>query len=218
MNLNINDSFKTQGMRSLLIEELRKKGIKDEQVLKAMMQIPRHAFLESAFLDLAYQNIALPIASGQTISQPYTVAFQTELLKVSPRQKVLEIGTGSGYQCAVLCALGAKVFSIERQRDLFNSAKKMLPSLGYNPQLFLRDGTEGLVGYAPFDRIIVTAGAPEIPESLFNQLKIGGIMVIPVGNEKLQKMLRVTKLADGTPEIETFHDFVFVPLLGKQGW
>ena len=214
----VEDSYKHQGMRRRLIEKLRQKGIRDERVLAAMQQIPRHVFFEKAFLEHAYQDKAFPIGHGQTISQPYTVAFQTELLKIKPDDKVLEIGTGSGYQAAVLHNLGAKVFTIEYQKGLYDRTKVFLPQLGYTPHFFYGDGSKGLDIHAPYDKIIVTAGAPTVPTALLKQLKPGGILVIPVGNNETQNMLRLTKKTTKTIEKEVFDHFSFVPLKGEDGW
>ncbi len=201
-------------MRRQLIGELRQKGIRDERVLEAMNTLPRHFFLDKAFEEWAYQDQPFPIAAGQTISQPYTVAYMTELLGVRQRDKVLEIGTGSGYQAAILAMLGARVFSIERQKELFEGAKILLEKLGFSRiRLFFRDGFKGLPEFAPFDRIIVTAGAPYIPEPLKQQLKIGGILVIPVG-EDIQTMFRITRLSETEFEEEKKGSFRFVPFLG----
>ncbi len=208
------DTYRHQGMRRQLIGELRQKGIRDERVLEAMNTLPRHFFLDKAFEEWAYQDQPFPIAAGQTISQPYTVAYMTELLGVRQRDKVLEIGTGSGYQAAILAMLGARVFSIERQKELFEGAKILLEKLGFSRiRLFFRDGFKGLPEFAPFDRIIVTAGAPYIPEPLKQQLKIGGILVIPVG-EDIQTMFRITRLSETEFEEEKKGSFRFVPFLG----
>jgi len=208
----IRDDYREKGLRLKLVDDIRQKGIKDERVLAALEKIPRHLFMDSAFVDFAYVDKAFPIAAGQTISQPYTVAFQTELLNIQKGDKVLEIGTGSGYQTAVLLELGAKVFTIERQRNLFLSVQKFLPKLGYNPHFFYGDGYAGKPTYGPFDKIIITAGAPELPQKLIDQLKIGGVMVIPYG-ETSQVMLRITKLENGKVNEEEFGKFAFVPLL-----
>ena len=208
------DSYRHKGLRKALVEVLRKKGIKDERILKAVGKIPRHSFLDRAFEEKAYQDIPFPIGNEQTISQPYTVAYQTELLKIEKGDKVLEIGTGSGYQACVLVELGAKVYSIERQEALFHRTNKLLQELGYGAvRTFLRDGFEGLPRFAPFDKILVTAGAGEIPQALKDQLKIGGIMVIPFGKRGIQKMLRLTKLDKTHFRKEEFGDFRFVPFL-----
>jgi len=212
------DTFKHKGLRKKLVDVLRQKGITDETVLEAINSVPRHLFLETAFLELAYDDRAMPIGEGQTISQPFTVAFQSQLLELKKRDKVLEIGTGSGYQACVLEKLGAKVYSIERQRKLYEKTKKLLAEMGFKINCYLGDGTLGLQAFAPFDKIIVTAGAPVIPQSLLEQLKPGGILVIPVGDEDTQQMLRLRKQTDGTVISEEFDAFKFVPLLGKQGW
>ncbi|MFD2540703.1 protein-L-isoaspartate(D-aspartate) O-methyltransferase [Lacinutrix gracilariae] len=207
------DTFKHQGLRQKLVDVLVIKGIQDKQVLAAIRKIPRHLFMDSSFLDHAYQDKAFPIAADQTISQPYTVAFQSELLQVKPSDKVLEIGTGSGYQTAVLCELGAKVYSIERQQELFKKTSKFLPKLGYRPKkLIFGDGYKGLKEEAPFASIIVTAGAPFVPKPLLSQLAIGGRLVIPVGNDVQTMTLFIRK---GEKEFEKyeFGEFRFVPLL-----
>ncbi|HMQ90280.1 MAG TPA: protein-L-isoaspartate(D-aspartate) O-methyltransferase [Flavilitoribacter sp.] len=207
------DTYRHKGMRRKLIGELRIKGIRDEKTLAAMEALPRHYFLEKAFEEWAYSDKPFPIGEGQTISQPYTVAYQTSLLEVEKRMKVLEVGTGSGYQSAVLALLGARVYTVERFEPLFLKAKAMLEALGLKGvRCFHRDGYKGLPEFAPFDRILVTAGAPEIPENLLKQLTIGGMMVIPVG-EKVQKMYRITRLSETEFREETFHDFQFVPFL-----
>ena len=219
MNTHLEDNYRHKGLRKQLVDTLRTKGITDEAVLNAINEVPRHVFLDSSFVELAYQDKAFPIGSGQTISQPHTVAFQTQLLKVEKGMKVLEIGTGSGYQACVLSALGAKVFSIERQRNLFFKTKEILEQLPFKVKTFLGDGYEGLPTYQPFDRIIITAGAPSIPEALVKQMKTGGIMVIPMDNAKGdgQTMLRVTKMDDGSLKKEEFGDFKFVPMLKEIG-
>lgn len=209
------DTYKHQGMRRKLVETIAKKGITDKNVLNAILEVPRHFFLDSSFLDFAYQDKAFPIGAGQTISQPFTVAFQTQLLQVTKGKRILEIGTGSGYQTAILSKLGARVWSIERQKDLYFSSKKMLAKLGYNPTLFLGDGYKGQPAYAPFDAILVTCGAPHLPEKLIEQLKPNGIIVIPIGGDEGQVMSRYTKNTDGSISGETFGDFAFVPMLEK---
>ena len=212
------DNYRHKGMRRNLVEELRNKGIKDENVLNAINNVPRHVFLDSSFVEFAYQDKAFPIGSGQTISQPFTVAFQTSLLEIQKNMKVLEIGTGSGYQACVLAEMGAKVFSIERQRKLYMKTKSFLAEFPYRIKTFLGDGNKGLPTYGPFDRVIITAAAPEIPQSLVDQLKVGGMMVIPLNeNEECQTMLRLTKQEDGSMKRETYGDFRFVPMLKGVG-
>ena len=207
------DTNKHQGLRNQLVKLLQQKGITDKNVLDAISKIPRHLFLNSSFEDFAYQDKAFPIAAGQTISQPYTVAFQSELLQVKKDHKILEIGTGSGYQTAVLCLLGAKVFSIERQNELFKITSLLLPKLGIRPKkLIFGDGYKGVESEAPFDSIVVTAGAPIIPKPLMSQLKIGGRLVIPVG-EKDQIMTLLIRKNETQFEKHEFGDFKFVPLL-----
>jgi len=209
------DQYRHRGLRKKLVEEIRKKGITDERVLAAISLVPRHFFLDSAFDNLSYEDKAFPIGEGQTISQPYTVAYQTQLLSLRPFDKVLEIGTGSGYQASILAALGANVYTIERQKVLFDSNKEFtyLRSLS-NIKFFYGDGFEGLPTFAPFDKVLVTAAAPQIPEKLLQQLKFGGMMVIPVNEGELQRMLRITKMADGRFAEERFDLFSFVPMLG----
>lgn len=214
--MNIKDNFKHKGKRSQMVFKLREMGITDEKVLAVMELIPRHAFLDEAFLEYAYENKAFQIGEGQTISQPYTVAFQTQLLGINKNDKILEIGTGSGYQTAVLCGMGARVFSIERQKVLHDRAKRFLPMLNINPKLFYGDGYLGQPMFAPFDKIIVTAGAPYIPEPLKAQLKVGGIMVIPVGDQSGQKMYTLTKISESSFETKLHGDFHFVPLLEQK--
>ncbi len=207
------DTNKHQGLRNQLAKLLEEKGITDKSILEAIKKIPRHLFLNSSFEDYAYQDKAFPIAAGQTISQPYTVAFQTQLLDVKKGDKILEIGTGSGYQAAVLCLLGAKVYSVERQNELFKTTSLLLPKLGIRPKhLSFGDGYKGLPNHAPFDSIIVTAGAPIIPKPLMAQLKIGGKLVIPVG-ESEQVMTMLIRKNETQFEKHEFGDFKFVPLL-----
>ena len=207
------DSYKHKGLRNKLVEELINKGIKDLSVLDAIANVPRHLFMDSGFIDHAYQDKAFPIGSGQTISQPFTVAFQTELLNVKKGDKILEIGTGSGYQAAVLCEIGAKVFTIERIKELYRKTSVFLPSINYRPKkMIYGDGNIGYVEESPYDGIIVTAGASELPEKLFTQLKIGGRLVVPIGAE-VQKMVLYLKKAENEYEIKDFGDFQFVPLL-----
>lgn len=207
------DSLKHQGLRRQLVETLRRKGIVDEAVLEAIGTVPRHVFMDSAFLNFAYEDTAFPIGADQTISQPYTVAIQTGLLNVSPGTKVLEIGTGSGYQAAVLDAMGCKVFSIERQKLLYKKAKKNLSDMNTTVKVFYGDGYKGLPAFAPFDRVIITCGAPEIPQALLDQLKIGGIMVVPLGAGQSQKMIRIEKTGEDRFEESEHGLFRFVPML-----
>lgn len=207
------DTPRHQGLRKKLIDGLKIKGINDERVLAAMGRTPRHVFMDSSFINFAYKDQAFPIGAGQTISQPYTVAFQSQLLDVSPMCKVLEIGTGSGYQAAVLCEMGAKVYTVERQRELYLKAKNLLQELGYQASFFMGDGYKGLPTYGPFDRIIVTAGAVSVPEELPKQLVEGGKMVIPVGAPDRQEMLLITRISETDFKTEKNGAFVFVPLL-----
>ena len=213
------DTYQHKGLRKQLINVLREKGITDENVLKAINNIPRHFFLDSAFDKIAYEDRAFPIEEGQTISQPYTVAYQTQLLQVKPYDKILEIGTGSVYQATVLADMNAKVFTIERQKKLYEINKNFFFKSKYpGIKFFYGDGFQGLPTYAPFDKIIITAAAPFIPPKLIAQLKVGGIMVVPVDVGPFQQMLRLTKLADGTYAEERFDNFSFVPMLeGKNG-
>lgn len=208
------DNYKQKGLRRQLVDNIRKKGITDENVLAAINNIPRHYFLDTAFEGIAYEDRAFPIGEGQTISQPYTVAYQSQLLEVKPFEKILEIGTGSAYQACVLGELKAHVYTIERQKKLFDLVK-LFPFKSKYPTLrfFYGDGYEGLPTYAPFDKVLVTAAAPQIPEKLLKQLKIGGKMVIPVGGGDVQRMLRITKVADDQFEEEIFDNFSFVPML-----
>ena len=200
-------------MRKKLVETLKIKGIRDPQILEAISTVPRHLFMESTFINFAYKDQAFPIGAGQTISQPYTVAFQTQLLEIEKNDKILEVGTGSGYQAAVLVELGAKVFTIERQKELYARVQKFLPEIGYNPAIFFGDGYKGLPDFAPFDKILVTAGATSVPEELKKQLKIGGWLVIPVGNSKRQEMIVITRVSENEFKSEKHGGFVFVPLL-----
>ncbi len=209
----LKDTAKHQGLRNQLVSLLKEKGIADKDVLEAIKKLPRHLFLNSSFEDYAYQDKAFPIGAGQTISQPYTVAFQSQLLEVKKEDKILEIGTGSGYQTAVLCLIGAKVYSIERQNELFKQTSVLLPKLGIRPKhLSFGDGYKGLPYHAPFDSIIVTAGAPIIPKALMAQLKIGGRLVIPLGEEN-QIMTLLIRKNETQFEKHEFGDFKFVPLL-----
>lgn len=213
----IEDNYRQRGLRNNLIKKLRLKGILDEAVLAAIGKVPRHVFFDDALLSHAYEDKAFPIGEGQTISQPYTVAFQTEKLSIKPGDKVLEIGTGSGYQAAILVEMGAKVYTIEFQKKLYERTKEFLPTLGYKPHFFFGDGSKGIAAKAPFDKIIVTAGAPVVPNALLDQLAEGGIMIIPVGDREKQMMLKITK-RNGKITKEEFDNFAFVPLLGEQGW
>ncbi|MVT09203.1 protein-L-isoaspartate(D-aspartate) O-methyltransferase [Chitinophaga tropicalis] len=212
------DSYKQKGLRKQLVDSIRQKGITDENVLTAINNIPRHYFLDTAFEGIAYEDRAFPIGEGQTISQPYTVAYQSQLLELKPFEKVLEIGTGSAYQACVLAELKVNVFTIERQKKLFDLVKQF-PFKSRYPTIrfFYGDGYEGLPTYAPFDKILVTAAAPQIPEKLLQQLKVGGKMVIPVGGQEVQRMLRITKLGETEYDQEMFDNFSFVPMLaGKR--
>ena len=207
------DSFKHQAKRRFLVEELRTLGITDEKVLEAFDRVPRHFFLDLVFEQQAYSNVAFQIGAGQTISHPFTVAFQTQLLYVNKGEKVLEIGTGSGFQTSILSALGCKVYSIERQRELFVKAKHIIDFLKFTPKLFYGDGYKGRPIDAPFDKILVTCGANSVPDNLLNQLKIGGVIVIPVGSIEVQTMKRITRKTETEFITENFGDFSFVPML-----
>lgn len=208
------DTYKLQGLRKQLIDTLRQEGFHDEAVLAAMMKVPRHLFLEKAFEEWAYKNVAFPIGCEQTISQPMTVAIQTSLLEIKKGDKVLEVGTGSGYQASILFELGAKVYTIERQSALFEKMEKFLRSMGYGAiRTFLGDGYAGLPMFAPFDKILVTAGASTLPQTLIDQLGIGGHLVIPIGDEHTQTMWKYTRHADGRIESKAYGKFKFVPFL-----
>ena len=208
------DTFRHQGLRQQLIDELRHQGVHDGQVLEAMLKLPRHLFLEKAFEEWAYKNVAFPIGCDQTISQPQTVAIQTSLLEVKKGDKILEVGTGSGYQACILSLLGAKVYTIERQSALFEKTEKFLREMGFVAiRTFLGDGYAGLPMFAPFDKILVTAGASTLPENLLSQLAIGGYLVIPIGDDNSQTMWRYIKLPDGSVRSEAFGKFKFVPFL-----
>jgi len=207
------DSFEAKGKRKKLVEELRQKGITDEEVLSAINKVPRHDFMDPAFLHHAYADKAFPISAGQTISQPYTVAVQTSLLNVKRRDKILEVGTGSGYQAAVLAEMGARVYTIERFRELYLKAQQTLSTLGYTADFFLGDGYEGKPQYGPFDGIVITAAAPAIPEKLLPQLKVGGRMVIPVGDLQSQVMTLVVRSDEDKYDYSSHGNFVFVPML-----
>ena len=212
----MNDSFKHKGLRKKLIQTIKSKGINNKNVLLAIGKVPRHLFMDSGFIDHAYQDKAFPIGADQTISQPFTVAFQTELLEINKGDKVLEVGTGSGYQAAVLCELGANVYSIERQGELYKKAVNFLPSINYYPKkIIYGDGYKGLEEEAPFDSIIVTAGAPFVPKTLLNQLKIGGRLVIPVG-ENIQVMTLYIRVSEKKFNMNEYGEFQFVPLLKEK--
>jgi protein-L-isoaspartate(D-aspartate) O-methyltransferase len=210
----LTDTYRHKGLRKQLVELIRKKGIADDRVLQAILEIPRHYFIDSAFDQIAYEDRAFPIAEGQTISQPYTVAYQSQLLEVKPHDKILEVGTGSGYQASVLATMGAQVYTIERQKLIFDQNKKFSYLRNF-PAIhsFYGDGYQGLPTYAPFDKIIITAAAPVIPVKLLDQLKAGGKMVVPVGEGKIQQMFRIYKDEFGKMHEEKFDDFSFVPML-----
>lgn len=216
--MTTSDTPRLLALRSALVETVRRKGIRQPAVLEAIGQVPRHAFLESALEDRAYEDIALPIDDEQTISQPYTVAYQTELLALEPNDRVLEIGTGSGYQAAVLCAMGVQVFSIERHPRLYEQARRRLEGMGCGVIQRLGDGSLGWPQWAPYDAIVVTAASPEVPKPLLEQLAPGGRLVVPVGDLESQRMVRATRLPDGEVELEYFDQFRFVPLVGRSGW
>jgi len=213
MSHSMEDSFLHKGLRKKLVDEIKLKGIKDEKVLDAINKVPRHLFMDSGFVHFAYKDQAFPIAANQTISQPYTVAFQTQLLEISKGDKVLEIGTGSGYQAAVLLEMGANVFTIERFKELNLGAQRLLPPLGYRPHFFYGDGFEGLPTYAPFDKIIITAATNTLPEKLIDQIKPGGKMVVPLGGRSSQTMTLLDKTSDIAYETSQHGAFVFVPML-----
>jgi protein-L-isoaspartate(D-aspartate) O-methyltransferase len=212
----LNDTYRHKGLRKKLVEELRNMGISDPRVLSAINAVPRHYFLSSAFLEFAYENKAFQIGAGQTISHPFTVATQTQLLRITPGMKVLEIGTGSGFQTAVLCEMGAKVFSIERQKLLHDNSKILLGKMGYKPHLVYGDGYKGLPAFAPFDRVIITCAVPVVPEELLLQLKPGGLLVMPYGEGEVQQMMLIEELPDGTFKSELHGHFSFVPMLEKR--
>ncbi|MBK9257997.1 MAG: protein-L-isoaspartate(D-aspartate) O-methyltransferase [Saprospiraceae bacterium] len=208
------DSYRHKGLRQQLVNELKQKGITDERILNAFLEIPRHFFLDKTFADWAYKDVAFPIDSDQTISQPYTVAYQTNLLDIKKGDVVLEVGTGSGFQACVLSHLKAKVYTIERHEQLYKKTQKLLSEIGFgNIRTLHGDGYEGAPRFAPFDKILITAGATEIPKKLMDQLKPGGIMVIPIGESDLKQMVKITKNEDGTFRFETFGNFRFVPFL-----
>lgn len=207
------DTYRHKGLRKNLVDEIRQKGISNQKVLDAINAVPRHLFMDSGFINFAYKDSAFPIGAGQTISQPYTVAFQTQLLDVQPMEKVLEIGTGSGYQTAVLMEMGAKVYTIERQKELYLKSKAQLEAMGYHPHFFYGDGYLGMPSYGPYSKIIITAGAPEIPQALIDQLKIGGKLISPVGDNHGQVMTLVEKVSETETIITQHGNFIFVPLL-----
>lgn len=213
----IEDNYRQRGLRNKLVEKLRQKGIKDERVLAAIQKVPRHVFFDDALLIHAYEDKAFPIGEGQTISQPFTVAFQTEKLEIKSGDKVLEIGTGSGYQACILMELGVKLYTIEYNRKLYERTRDFLPTMGYQSFFIHGDGSKGLTTKAPFDKIIVTAGAPVVPQALLDQLNENGILVIPVGDREKQVMLKLTKRKNKI-EKEEYDYFAFVPLLGESGW
>lgn len=210
--MKFKDTYQQKGLRKKLLTTLEAKGITDPKVLEAFNKVPRHFFFESSFKEKAYEDSAFPIGNDQTISQPFTVAYQTSLLDVRKRDKILEIGTGSGFQACILSALEARVYSIERQKVLYQKAKVLIKELNFGVRTFWKDGYKGLPEFAPFDKILVTAGATEIPQALLDQLKIGGFLVIPVGNE-IQQMLKVTRLTENEYKEEIFGNFKFVPFL-----
>jgi len=212
------DNYREKGARKRLVDILKKKGIEDEAVLRAIGKVPRHFFFDETFWNKAYNDIAFPIGEGQTISQPYTVAYQTQLLHIHKGDKVLEIGTGSGYQTCILMELGAEVYTIERQEKLYERTIQVLPYMGYEPHFFLGDGSKGIPEHAPYDKILVTAGAPWVPDVLLKQLTIGGILVIPVGDEQSQKMMTVLRVAENNYERIELDTFRFVPLVGDKAW
>lgn len=218
MSDQFTDTYKHKGERKILIEHLRKRGITNEKVLESMLLVPRHFFFHKDFWDHAYEDKAFQIGAGQTISHPHTVAYQTELLDIKAQDKVLEIGTGSGYQTSILLELGAEVYTIERQKELFDKTKKLLNQLSYKPKFFFGDGSKGIPAFAPFDKIICTAGSPSIPNTLLAQLKIGGRMVIPVGDENQQKMNLVERISSSEFQTEVLDSFRFVPMIGEQAW
>jgi protein-L-isoaspartate(D-aspartate) O-methyltransferase len=211
--MEFQDTLRHQGLRKIMVDGIRIKGIKDEKILAAIGKVPRHLFMDSSFIQFAYKDQAFPIGAGQTISQPYTVAIQTQLLQVERYDKILEVGTGSGYQAAVLLEMGATVYTIERQRELYLKTQSLLPQIGYHPKFFFGDGYKGLPTYGPFDKIIITAGAPSIPEELLAQLKVGGRMIIPMGPREKQTMYVVVKTSETEYYKESHGTFVFVPML-----
>lgn len=210
------DTYRHQGLRKKLVDEVRAKGIRDEKVLEALLDVPRHFFLDSSFVELAYEDKPFPIGSGQTISQPYTVAYQSWLLDVERGMKVLEIGTGSGYQACILERMGARVFSVERHQSLYRKTRELLTWMSCRAKLFYGDGFQGLPAFAPFDRVLVTAAAPFIPPALLEQLKVGGKLVLPLGSGDTQVMKRITKVDEENTKEEKFGYFRFVPMLGDK--
>src|SRR4030042_6839912 len=208
--MKVEDTYRHKGLRQKLVDELKLKGIKNEAVLNAINKVPRHSFMDSGFINFSYKDQAFPIDAGQTISQPYTVAFQTQLLDIKPLDKVLEIGTGSGYQSAILLEMGARVYTIERHRELFVKSQKIMHSLGYKPHFFFGDGHSGIPAYSPYDKIIVTAGGDSVPSKLLEQLKIGGLLVMPVGSSINQKMVLVEKLSENDYRSTEHGSFIFV--------
>lgn len=212
------DNYRERGARKQLVELLKRRGIEDKRVLAAMGKVPRHYFFDETFWNQAYRDIAFPIGDGQTISQPYTVAYQTELLHIERGDRVLEIGTGSGYQTCILLELGADVYTIERQANLYKRTIQVLPYMGYNPHFFLGDGSKGVPEHAPYDKILVTAGAPFVPDVMLKQLRVGGVMVIPVGGEKEQKMMTILRVGEQEFERIELDTFRFVPLVGDSAW
>jgi len=207
------DTYRHKGLRRGLVEEIKEKGISNQKILDAIYNVPRHFFMDSGFINFAYKDSAFPIGAGQTISQPYTVAFQSQLLDIQPHEKVLEIGTGSGYQTAVLMEMGVKVFTIERQKELFLKAKSLLEEMGYHAHFFYGDGYLGMPSYGPYNKILITAGAPEIPQALIDQLVIGGKLVAPVGDRSSQIMTLLEKISETENRITKHGNFIFVPLL-----
>lgn len=212
------DNYREKGARKKLVQHLETKGIGDRRVLDAIGRVPRHFFFDETFWNQAYKDIAFPIGDGQTISQPYTVAYQSELLHVKQGDKILEIGTGSGYQTCILLELGAQVFTIERQENLYQRTIQVLPYMGYHPSFHLGDGSKGIPESAPYDKIIVTAGAPFVPDVMLRQLKLGGLMVIPVGDERSQKMITILRVGENDFERIELDTFRFVPLVGDKAW
>lgn len=211
------DTYRHKGLRKKLVQLVQEKGISNNQILDAIGKVPRHLFMDSGFVEFAYRDQAFPIGSGQTISQPYTVAFQTELLGAKKHDKILEVGTGSGYQCVILLELGAKVYTIERQRELYLKSRALLTQMGYKPYFFYGDGYAGQPNHAPFDKILITAGAPDIPRDLLTQLKVGGRMVVPVGGSKGQVMIAIDRISENEFKESEHGQFSFVPMLkGKQ--